>query len=118
MMVSRLAARNLMLLIPSPTQRFLPDEMLCLTMLIFLTVLFANAVSGVLHPGEPTSRPLLGPEERAYDSAPTVAARPFDTLVHRGFPDYAIRVKKSPMFCVTTQTYGRLFIYVLCDLKF
>lgn len=80
-------------------------------MLVFLTALFVNAVSGVLHPGGPTSQPLLGSEERVYDPVPAAAG--FDTLVHRGFPEYAIRVMKSPMFCETTQTCGCLSIPVL-----
>ena len=113
MMVSRPTARNLVLLIWSPIQRFLPDETLYLTMLFFLTALFVNAVSGALHPAGPTSQPHLGPEERVYDPAPAAAGRPFDTLVHRAFPEYAIRVKESSMFCVTTQTCGRLSISAL-----
>lgn len=85
-------------------------------MLIFLTALFVNAVSGVLRPGGPTSQPLFGHEERTHHPAPAAAG--FDTLVHRGFPEYAIRVKKSPMFCETTQTCGCLSIPIPGELKF
>lgn len=119
MTVSRLIARDLALLIPSPIRRLLPDEMLRLTMLVLLAALFVNAVGGVVsHPGTPTSQPVLSPGERAHGSTPAAAGRPFDTLVHRAFPEYAIRVKKSPLFCETTQTCGRLSILSLCEPKF
>jgi len=121
MMVSRLVVGDSTLLIPSSIRRLLPDEMLRLTFksLVFRTALFVSAVSGVvLRPAAPTSQPLLGHEEQVYDPAPTAAWRPFDTLVHRAFPEYTIRVKKSPLFCATSQTCGCLPTLSLCELKF